>query len=56
MLAPGQGIKFVPLAGETQSLNHWIAREVPGLTDFKKREIERAGDRDKIDKITIFIR
>ena len=33
-LVPQPGIKPVPLAVETQSLNHWTTREVPGALLF----------------------
>ena len=31
MLVSRSGIELVPLAVEVQSLNHWTAREVPGV-------------------------
>ena len=34
ILVPGPGIEPAPLAVGAQSLNHWVAREVPALSIF----------------------
>ena len=36
MLVSRSGIELVPLAVEVRSLNHWTAREVPGVLSGNK--------------------
>jgi len=39
ILVPQPGLKPMPSAMEAWSLNHWIARGVPGLTDLKREKL-----------------